>query len=362
MRYPTDKSATAVSQNWMVSQQLDNSAPSFRARLYNLFTNYHDYTTFSNEAWILQVNASGYDSIESIHDQIHGLTGNGGHMAFIEYSAFDPIFFLHHTNIDRCFAMWQALYPDSYVVPEPATYSTFTTSAGQVQDSTSRLAPFHDDTSGDFWTSDAVRKTETFGYCYPETVNFPGINVTAQCATAVNNLYGTTFSKKRDVTEPRIPGAEYREWIANIQVKKNALAEPFFIHIFIGPFKTDDPASWSFEPNLVGSHFVFTKAINSTCPSCDPNQLVTATIPLNSALLDEVHHGKLPSMQPRDVEPFLMQHLKYRITRTNDEEVGNGRCPSLKINIVSANVTMPADGSELPKWGKMIGHMDVSTG
>jgi tyrosinase len=346
-----------------VARQLDNSASSFRSRLYNLFTNYHDYTTFSTEAWIPQNNPNGYDSIESVHDQIHGLTGNGGHMAYVEYSAFDPIFFLHHAMVDRCFAMWQTLYPNSYVVPEPATYDTFTSSAGQTQDSSSHLTPFHDDTTGDFWTSDTVRSTGTFGYVYPETVNSTGANITAQVVSAINTLYGTTLSKKRDIRlEQRTPGAQSREWIANIRVEKNALSEPFFIHIFIGPFDTADPASWSFEPNLVGSHFVFTKAVTSNCPGCDPSQLVTATIPITSALMGQVSEGKLASLQPADVEPFLMSNLKYRVTRLDDQEVGNGDVPSLKISIVSANITMPVDGSELPRWGEMMGHMDVSTG
>lgn len=367
MRYPSTQDASAVSQNNLVAQQLDNSAASFRSRLFNLFTNYHDYTTFSNEAWIPQTNPNGYDSIESVHDQIHGLTGSGGHMSYIEYSAFDPIFFLHHAMVDRCFAMWQALYPDSYVVPEPATYSTYTNSAGQTQDSSSRLTPFHEDGNGDFWTSDSVRSTATFGYAYPETANSTGANITAQVVSAINSLYGATPSKgKRDAsvgssTSKRDLGSQYREWIANIRVEKNALSEPFFIHIFIGPFNITGPSSWSFEPNLVGSHFVFTKAVSSACPSCDPNQLVTATIPITSALENNFAEGKLASLQPADVEPFLISNLKYRITRLNGQEVGNGDVPSLEISIVSANITMPVDDSELPKWGTMVGHMDVST-
>jgi tyrosinase len=82
MRYPTTKTASAQSQNNLVAQQLDNSAPSFRRRLYNLFTNYHSYEYFSNEAWFSSSNnPNGYDSIESLHDQIHGLAGSGGHLS-----------------------------------------------------------------------------------------------------------------------------------------------------------------------------------------------------------------------------------------------------------------------------------------
>lgn len=70
-----------------MAEQLDNSASSLRDRLYNLFVNYDDYVTFSNEAWIPANSNSSLDSIESIHDVIHGLTGSLGHMTFIEYSA-----------------------------------------------------------------------------------------------------------------------------------------------------------------------------------------------------------------------------------------------------------------------------------
>ena len=265
------------------------------------------------------------------------------------------------------FCRWQTLNPNSYVIPEPATYSTFTSTAGQTQDSSSQLTPFYQDINGEFWTSDAARSTETFGYVYPETANTPGANVTAQVVSAINTLYRSTPSKtKRDAQNSGLgnqdSGSQYREWIANILVDKDALQAPFFIHVFIGPFNSADPSSWSLEPSLVGSHFIFTKATSTMCPSCVSNQLVSGTIPLNHALMDNVADGKLATLQPADVEPFLMDNFKYRVTNLNKEEVGNGDVKSLKISIVSANVTMTGDDCDLPKWGAMVGHMDVSTG
>jgi len=56
-----------------------------------------------------------FDSLEGVHDTIHGrflyllllltmtdinpgtIGGDGGHMGIVDYAAFDPIFFLHHT-------------------------------------------------------------------------------------------------------------------------------------------------------------------------------------------------------------------------------------------------------------------------
>jgi tyrosinase len=369
-RYPTSQDASAQSQNNLVAQQLDNSASSFRSRLYNLFTNYHNYSTFSNEAWIPSNNPNGYDSIESVHDQIHGLTGNGGHMGYIDYSAFDPLFFLHHTMIDRCFAMWQVINPNSYVVPEPATYSTFTSSAGDTQDSTSPLTPFHADASGKFWTSDSVRSAGAFGYAYPETANSTGVNVTTQVIGAINKLYGSTSNTasklrrsedsigSRDVTL----NGNYHEWVANIRVKKSALDAPFFIHIFLGDFN-NDPASWSFESNLVGTHCVFTKAsMGSSNCSCDPDQIVTATIPLTEAMLAKIANKELASLGPEDAVLYVADNLKYRITLLDDSEVDNGNVPSMKISVASVEVERPASEDELPRWGEMVSHMDIGTG
>ncbi|PMD13322.1 Di-copper centre-containing protein [Hyaloscypha hepaticicola] len=364
MRYPTTGDSTARSQNNLVAQQLDNSAPSFRQRLYSLFTNYHSYQYFSNEAWFNSSNdPNGYDSIESVHDQIHGLTGGGGHMSYIDYSAFDPAFWLHHAMIDRCFAMWQVLNPGSYVTPEPATYNTFTNYAGQMQDVNSALTPFYTDSFGSFWTSAEVVNTTTFGYAYAETSGTT--NAMSQVITAINKLYRPgeqpnsmfTALKLRDVS------GTTTEWIANIQVKKFAINAPFFVHIFLGTFNPD-PASWSFDPNLVGTHFIFVKglsAITNSCGNCDPDQMVSGTIPLTHALLKYVNNGDLKSLDPGDVTPFLSQNLKYRITLTNDTEVSNADVPSLKISVVSANVQTPVDDTKLPVWSAMKEHMDVST-
>ncbi|CAD6439069.1 1e1b8ba9-904a-47e5-873c-05ef1d1af1bd [Sclerotinia trifoliorum] len=382
LRYPTSGTASATSQNALVAQQLDNSAASFRNRLYNLFTNYHDYSTFSNEAWITASSPGDFDSIESLHDQIHGLTGSGGHMSYIDYSAFDPIFFLHHAMVDRCFAIWQTLNPHSYVTPKAASYSTFTMTAGSIQDASTPLKPFYDAGGNNFYSSSDVVSTEAFGYAYPETVQ--GGNTTAQAIKAINLLYGTTAPAKTishrstRETSSRIAGRElqvnsssnlpvlatngqYTEWIANIQAKKFALSKSFFVHVFLGPFK-DEPSSWSFEPNLVGTHCVFAKLSSSGAVAADPNQLVTGTIPLTSALLDDISQGLLHSLNDEDVEPYLKKNLHYRITLLDDTEIENSAVPSLTITVVSATVQQSTVDHELPKWGPMISHMELSTG
>ena len=135
-RFPTSWDLNATSQNALIGPVLDNNRVSFQDRLYNLFTNYDNFTEFGNEAWMTPT-VQNADSLESIHDAIHSIIGSNGHMTYLDYSAFDPSFFLHHAMIDRCFALWQAIYPDSYVEPMAAIEQTFTIRVGDVKDETS---------------------------------------------------------------------------------------------------------------------------------------------------------------------------------------------------------------------------------
>ncbi len=71
-----------------MEQQLRNNRRSYRDRLYNLFTAYTNYTEFASKAWFPN-DGGNYDSVESVHDQIHGLVGNGGHMSYVSDSDVD---------------------------------------------------------------------------------------------------------------------------------------------------------------------------------------------------------------------------------------------------------------------------------
>jgi tyrosinase len=51
--------------------------------------------------------------LENIHDRIHGWVG--GSMSDIGTAAFDPIFYAHHTNIDRIWYMWQIRHGNSTI-------------------------------------------------------------------------------------------------------------------------------------------------------------------------------------------------------------------------------------------------------
>lgn len=52
-----------------------------------------------------------------LHNGLHGWFGGGSHMSSLLASPFDPLFYLHHCNIDRLWAMWQM---DGHATDYPA--------------------------------------------------------------------------------------------------------------------------------------------------------------------------------------------------------------------------------------------------
>ncbi|KAK5710035.1 hypothetical protein LTR17_019256 [Elasticomyces elasticus] len=91
MRFPTNWTSSATVQDNLIGPILDNNRVSFQDRLYNLLTYYNNFTEFGNEAW-MGPGVSNKDSLESLHDALHSITGGSGHMTYLDYSAFDPLF------------------------------------------------------------------------------------------------------------------------------------------------------------------------------------------------------------------------------------------------------------------------------
>ncbi|KAI1466640.1 Di-copper centre-containing protein [Daldinia caldariorum] len=382
-------SANATSNNTFVAHALDIHLPSFQQRLYNLFSHYPNYTTFSNEAWITGPNNGTYDSLESIHDAIHTVGGGVyGHLAIIAYSGFDPLFWLHHTNVDRIFTMWQHLYNDTYVIPQAAVYSSHTTSPGQLENSQTPLTPFFVNETH-FWTADMVRDHEVFGYTYAEVAN----TSRAELVTTINKLYGkfspasifigsdrslrhssrhtkrsshresyrangiswSSQSSNRPSLGAIFRGGKYREWIANIRVNKQAMGGSFSIHLFLGDVPPD-PSLWPVAPNLVGTHGIFAhKSVHGHVS----DRMVTGTIPITSALMHMVASGKVPSLHAEDAEPFLRSNLQVRVSLANGKVINARHVSGLCINIVSSMVKAPESDNMLSEWGDMETHFNL---
>ncbi|KAM3065503.1 hypothetical protein ACMFMF_010988 [Clarireedia jacksonii] len=200
LRYPTSGSASAKSQEQQVFDAMASQFDSYQNNVYLIMRdpNYKRFDAFSNHQWA-PGNAPGtYGSIEDVHNSLHSETGGGGQMGDPDYAAFDPLFWLHHVNVDRLFAIWQALNPSSYAIDKPSGDGTFSIQSGTQETSKTPLAPFNDATGKTFWDSDGARYTTTFNYAYPETQQwkFPTQQqYQTSVLAAVQKLYGATSNQ-----------------------------------------------------------------------------------------------------------------------------------------------------------------------
>ncbi|KAK6064957.1 tyrosinase precursor [Seiridium cupressi] len=363
----------ATSDNGWVAETLDKSLPSIQQRLYTLFANTGDYNTWSNEAWIPDGSNSSLDSIESLHDTIHLASGgNFGHMAIIAYSSFDPVFFLHHANVDRLFAMWQVVYNDSWLEPMKAILPTRTINAGDNQTSLTDLTPFYHNATH-FWNSDQVRDHKVFGYSYADVVSGNRSDVIA----AINRLY-TDYSpatihleaqrsmspegkalgarlQPRSTMESVVRNGTYREWNANINVNKFALRASFAVHLFFGQIPKF-LAKWELADNKIGTLGIF--AGGQGHEEMSPLQ-IGGTIPLTSALIGLVTSERLPSLDPEDVGPFLRQNLGLAVMHNNGSAIDLDAVDGLQVSIVSCSVAVPKTNMELTSWGGVDTQFDL---
>ncbi len=330
-------------------------------------------------------------------------------MTWIPFSSFDPIFFLHHCMVDRLFAMWQVLYPDTWVEPTPAAMASYTTAKGQIQDSKTALTPFFASTDGTFWTSDTVRDPTVFGYTYQEIA---GYSVTrraghttarSQVIAAINNLYGSYSPASLSISESRQrraapsarrpsggsgrhistedgkkaverdqesppptgrppPGTivvsnKYREWVANVRMERQGLDSSFFVHMFLGEPPTSSKG-WPYAPNLVGTMSAFASpGMGKT--EVMGRRLMSGTVPLTAALMKEVVDGRLPCLDAEVVQPYLQRNLEFRVLRTDGTVVNPSVVPGLGIRVVSSEVQAPTTDEELPYWGQAVYHFDL---
>lgn len=359
--------------NAELEHQLDAVLPP----LYKLFASETDYSNMS-------CTTSSGNSIENVHNLVHNAVGGHGHMTDTAVAAFDPIFWLHHTNIDRLFAMWQAINPQSYVVPTTNTVGNYAVPEGFVYTADSSLLPFHSDNGTRFWTSNGVRSTRTFGYAYRDVMDWNTTQSTlaSDVRANINRLYDPAVSTGKlrryysaSITEPSgaHPASLHmtsttrsnkfkRQWTITVQVRRFAHQSPFLIDFFVG-VPPSSPSAWSTAANLVGSHAQFI-ASNSNLmhPDKSPKALSHGEVSLTHCILTNVQRGALTDLEPDSVIPFLTKSLTWRARDMERCELDLDSLAALSI-AVGSQVVQPAkiiDG--FPTYNEMEMYANVTAG
>ncbi|KAK0450230.1 photo-regulated tyrosinase, partial [Armillaria borealis] len=411
LRHPTSKKPDATSDVDSLKCDLEAAQESITWSTYNSLTRTHTWPAFSNNT--RGDDHSSSNSLEAIHNGIHLRVGGTGHMANVSVAGFDPIFFLHHANVDRMLSLWSALNPDVWVSEGLATDGTFTVAAKASVDANTPLTPFWNSQSG-HWASSEVTITSKLGYTYPE---FNGLDmgkpsaVQDAIAHIVNKLYGgpifNIFTKigldttdffasrslasssndaqaagtsegkvsedalapsaggdasvsVRSIDPAHIPSRNsFYDWTARIRVKKYGLGGSFSVLIFLGEVP-EDPQLWHSSPSFVGAHHAFVNSAADQCENCrsQADLIIEGFVDLESAI---AKRSGLRSFDPAVVEPYLKRELSWRVQKAGGTAVGLSKVTSLEVTVLATPLTLEP-GVVFPVPGKTQYYPSITAG
>jgi tyrosinase len=391
------------SNNNEMNGRFDSMRISLRDRVFALFSSKQSwgYASTSQIGVRTDLSGSGVDSFESVHDAIHNTAGgdSGGHMYYLDMSAFDPIFWLHHTNVDRLLNMYQYIVPDTWVangnIPRPMAQWN----EGEAKNGGTPLKPFTKGTYGEYFTSGDVRETRVFGYYYPETSD----RSYGQVAQAVSRLYGAgvRFLTKRDGDSDTNEAGQYLgrpmkegdyHHVLDITADKFAMDGSYTVHCFIGndgnstsnstapygnstapyavnstssafnPYPTapaakkngtgevledyDPSKDFTQDPNYVGAYGIL-GGMKAGGGNASFPLMTRGSLPLTTCLQGKQHYGYLASLHPDDVEPYLAKNMYYKVI-SNKGEIDPTTIPNFHVAVKCNKVIPAASDDELP--------------
>ncbi|KAJ4488015.1 tyrosinase [Lentinula aciculospora] len=408
LRHPLTEDPNAKDNIPQLTATLKSAGPQLKTKTYNLLTRVHSWPAFSNHT--PDDGGSSSNSLEGIHDGIHVDVGGNGHMSDPSVAGFDPIFFMHHAQVDRLFSLWSALNPGVWITDGPSGDGTWTIPADTVVGKDTNLTPFWN-TQSSYWISSTVTDTSKMGYTYPEFNNLDmgdKVAVRAAIATKVNKLYGGPFtsfpvtlqqpspspvtadasvtvqdeggvssllSDSQTKPTPRsIDNApqvklastghndeqkEFWEWTARVQVKKNEVGGSFKVLFFLGTVP-DDPKEWATDSHFVGAFHGFVNSSAERCANCRRQRdvVLEGFVHLNDGI---ARLSGLNSFNPDVVEPYLKENLHWRVQKVSGQVVNFDDVSSLEVVVVATRLTLPP-GEHFPVPAETHHHHHITHG
>ncbi|KAI9641438.1 hypothetical protein NHQ30_010245 [Ciborinia camelliae] len=312
LRFP-NTAILGISQPNMVNEDL--GADDLTSMIYSMFAK---AKTFYNAATQVSPGPSRKSSRRCV-----------GHMSQLSFSAFDPMFWLHHANVDRLFAMWQAIYPDVWMLPQSDLIGTFTIAPGTSDTSVSSLTPFYQADGKTPWTSDAARSTNA--------VIKNATELSANVTATVNSLYnpGGVFTGSKEKRDEKM------EWSVAVQALSTSLGERFTVRLY----------TESRSP--VASFYVLPPPVaGGTTPELTYHNEFT----LKSAL------KTIDTTKIEDVVDYLKANLSWSIEKGCGTVVTTEQASGLVITVQDEIVIYPADKTGLPVYGTKTIHPEITSG
>ncbi|KAF3001808.1 hypothetical protein E8E13_002868 [Curvularia kusanoi] len=329
-----------------------------------------------------------WKAIEEVHGWVHGAIGGGysaeqggkGHMWPLEYSSYEPLFWLHHANVDRLFALYQTQNPTLTLQRSNVgtAGNVFVADHTEV-DGNTPLLPFRI-SPGVFWTTNEAMNWRRFGYDYAETRNtdpaaaratvaqlFSGTARERLASGQMNGVFATQDSLLDDADDS---AAAYTDWNIKAAAAPEFLPASFSVQFsLVGDFSSDKATNvgmWAVlmpgghgEDELVGS--AGEEKIMGGVSAAERTR--SGTVSLTSSLLDQVESGALESLDERDVVPFLKDKLSWKVYSGDGVQLPNTFMDAFRIEVTSQTARVPSDPDEAIEYRNgTVSHIEVTAG
>ncbi|KAG7128760.1 Tyrosinase like protein [Verticillium longisporum] len=287
------------------------------------------YTALSRaKSWSeISTSANGGSSIEGPHGSIHIRAACGLDFVYLETSGFEPLFMLHHVNVDRFLAFWQVLhYENGKIEFNYKTDGLYATPKGTTVTAKSPLRPFENERGP--LTSEDMTNIGDWGYTY-EPIEF-WRQSPAEQKRVVTQYVNKWYGPQRQATAPRAVkarGVAEPQYYANLEVERSELDLPAMVDLYV-------------KGRHAGSFALLGMPMHGKSYE---------EIPLQQAIQDAAFSLNITSaLGMREV---LNHHLEARITKPDGTLIPLEKVPSLKIDLEEVQVAAPETDEELPKFG-----------
>lgn len=233
-------------------------------------------------------------------------------------------------NVDRLHALYQAVHADRWIEPSNVRNSgNFWIPNNATVDAAWQLQPFWKD-SRTFYSSNDIRDTAVFNYAYPETQpwNYASeADWQAAVNASISQLYspsvrsilkGGTAASGTDLARV-LRDETFMDW--TITTKASSLDMPSTFRIVFS-LDGDPPSSngthvgeWTkVGPSKHDSQDWKARLADRKTKGLKPaDQDMDGAVSLTSSLLDQIIAGKLGSLDPIDIVPYLRLHLTWQM-------------------------------------------------
>ncbi|KAF7560560.1 hypothetical protein G7046_g3578 [Stylonectria norvegica] len=292
---------------------------SYKQWVYDAFTYSTTFKQFASTA------SSGV-SLEQIHNAVHWDGACGGQFLDADFAAYDPLFMMHHCNVDRLWTYWQFIRPtESLFTGSYAGGSRYSTPDGTSINTGSPLSPFFS-APGKLHTPTSVVSIKPFGYTYQglEYWKKSAAQLKTDATALINQLYATNNLKPQNSRRDNEDPNNQTRYFVQVQVNVEELERPAAVTL-------------SIDNNSVGRLIVL-------------KQPQTGLVNGEFALDTVTNAIELTADSTQDVVNAVLARLRVEISKHDGTIIPLTSVPSLKLQLTNVNVIPPETDKDLPVY------------